>query len=288
MWGYVRKALGYSEPQTSERVSAMRLMRLVPEIKENLKAGKLTLTSTLQLAYFARREKLSPEKTVSVMENIVGKSKREVEKVLLGLQTVAVPKPDSVKTLSPDSSRLAFDADEEFMQLMERIKQIKGNPALNLQELFKITMKEFVDRRKPKPPNPPRSKQIVLQRQAAPQKQTARYNKTGLRPAEVSASFLKTVKLTSPKANSAYISPYISVAARAAVRERSKDRCEYIFPLTNHRCESRSALQFDHVHPRALGGKSEFQNIRHFCRTHNLLAASQIFGVEKMRPFLRP
>ena len=278
LWEYVRKALGYSESQTSERISAMRLTRRVPEIKENLKQGKLTLTSTLQLSYFAKREKLSPEKTVSVMQNILGKSKRDVEKVFLSLQTVPAPKPDSVKVVGADScgqstSRIAFDADEEFVQLIERIKQIKGNPALGLQDLFKIAMKEFVGRREVKQ----KSHRQVSQQQNRQVSAGTNHNK--LHPAEVVNQ--------PPGSEYEQNSRYVSVKVRASIRNRSKDQCEYVEPITNYRCESKSGLQFDHILPHAIGGTSELHNIRHLCRTHNLLAATQVYGAHKMNRYLK-
>jgi hypothetical protein len=43
-------------------------------------------------------------------------------------------------------------------------------------------------------------------------------------------------------------------------------------------CGSTHRLQFDHVVPRARGGKSTFAGIRMLCQVHNLLAARQHFG----------
>jgi len=40
MWEYCHKALGYAESQSSERVSAMWPMVKVPEVKQELEAGK--------------------------------------------------------------------------------------------------------------------------------------------------------------------------------------------------------------------------------------------------------
>src|SRR5688500_1434826 len=78
LWEFVHKALGYSESQASERVSAMRLMREVPEVKEMLKEEKLTLTSTSKLAMFVKREECSKERTLELLEKITEKPTREV------------------------------------------------------------------------------------------------------------------------------------------------------------------------------------------------------------------
>ncbi|HYG69821.1 MAG TPA: HNH endonuclease signature motif containing protein, partial [Anaeromyxobacteraceae bacterium] len=44
------------------------------------------------------------------------------------------------------------------------------------------------------------------------------------------------------------------------------------------RCGCSRRLQFDHVQPVALGGKSTVENVRLVCQAHNLLAARRIFG----------
>ncbi|BDG03095.1 HNH endonuclease [Anaeromyxobacter oryzae] len=43
-------------------------------------------------------------------------------------------------------------------------------------------------------------------------------------------------------------------------------------------CGSRHRLQYDHIQPKALGGKSTIENVRLLCARHNLLAARKIFG----------
>ncbi|BDG04235.1 HNH endonuclease [Anaeromyxobacter oryzae] len=43
-------------------------------------------------------------------------------------------------------------------------------------------------------------------------------------------------------------------------------------------CGSRQRLQYDHIQPKALGGKPTIENVRLLCARHNLLAARKIFG----------
>ena len=87
LWEYVHKALQYSEAQAYDRVSAMRLMVRVPEVKAELRSGKLTLTTTAKLGAHARRGKLRPEETVTLLREISGKPSREVERVLVSQST---------------------------------------------------------------------------------------------------------------------------------------------------------------------------------------------------------
>jgi 5-methylcytosine-specific restriction endonuclease McrA len=64
---------------------------------------------------------------------------------------------------------------------------------------------------------------------------------------------------------------------RREVWIRDGGRCQ--FPLENGElCGSTHRLQFDHLHPVALGGESTVTNLRLACAAHNLLAARRVFG----------
>lgn len=257
LWEYVYKALNYSEAQASDRVSAMRLMVRVPEVKEELQSGKLTLTTTAKLGAHARREQLRPEATVSLLREVVGKPSREVERVLVSRSTEP-HKPDRVRAITPELTRITMEVDQEFLELVQTVKDLKGNPALAHQDVFKIAMREYVKRRESKTSASPR----------AP---------TKLRAPEVKATPARSVAK----------SRYIPVNIRTMVSVRSDQRCEYVDPLTKRRCESKAGLQFDHIKPFAKGGEHALENLRHFCKAHNTLAAIEQFGRGKMQHYLK-
>jgi hypothetical protein len=62
---------------------------------------------------------------------------------------------------------------------------------------------------------------------------------------------------------------------REVLRRAGGRRCEWILP-SGERCDCRRMLEFDHVEPVALGGKSTLENVRLTCRSHNVLAARQV------------
>jgi 5-methylcytosine-specific restriction endonuclease McrA len=64
---------------------------------------------------------------------------------------------------------------------------------------------------------------------------------------------------------------------REVLRRAGGRRCEWLLP-SGQRCDCRRTLQFDHIKALALGGKSTLENVRLLCRSHNLLAARQVFG----------
>ncbi len=283
LWEYIHKVLGYSEAQTSERVSAVRIMVKIPEVKRELAAGHLTLTSTAKLGAHARRENLAAQETVSLLHQVLGKSAREVERVLLTSLAGSNPSVkisanhDSSKAITPELTRITIEVDEEFLKLVEKMKNIKGNPVVSFQEVFKTAMKEYIHKREVKPTKPIKPKHAI----AKPVKtEPLRAPEVRLTPAQVEGNH-------SDKTNLRNHSRYIPAVSRNFIRVRSGDRCEFTDPLTNRRCESKSGLQFDHIIPYAAGGQSTPDNLRHYCRTHNIQTAIQYFGVAKIQPYLK-
>jgi len=294
LWIYVHQELGYSEAQASERVGAMRLMIKIPAVKQSLITNKLTLTSAAKLATFVKREKPSIEKTVELLSLVNEKSSREVERLLLAEQKVPDARPDLIKVSGTQISRITFDADEEFMGIFARLKEMQSDPSLSLQSLFKKTMKEYIEKRTLKIPkvNTTAGKP-TLQTKISTIPNTGLQHTTSRAP-EVKRTneLIKSVDKPITRFNRQGFSQsrYIPISVKTFVRLRSNDQCEYVVKtidektkqLIHKRCDSRSQLQFDHIKPYAIGGDSSVENIRHLCRSHNFHAASKVFGMSKM------
>jgi hypothetical protein len=303
LWEYVHIALGYSESQASERVSSMRLMRKVPEVREMLAENKLTLTSTAKLASFVRRENCSAEKTTEILGMIAEKPTREVERVLSSEQTIPGPKPDVFKPQGRESTRISFDADPEFLALYEELKNLQGRPNWDMNERLKDAMKTVLKKKKREgAPEKTRSteearameKNMASTRNASknsasagpiPGKAKAQTPSVKLQT-ERSPPVLRAQKVT-PQQNQESDRRYFSAFVKTSVRKRSGNQCEYIDEATHRRCTSRFALEFDHITPFAKGGASMLENCRHFCANHNRFAAAREFGEEKVNSYRR-
>ncbi len=75
-------------------------------------------------------------------------------------------------------------------------------------------------------------------------------------------------------------SRYIPATMKQDVWMRDKGRC------THPGCNSNHKLQYDHIKPIAMGGETMVKNLRLLCQTHNLLAARNHFGREKMAEYV--
>ncbi len=74
---------------------------------------------------------------------------------------------------------------------------------------------------------------------------------------------------------------YTPSSVRERLFERADCQCEYRGP-GGVRCTARTRLEVDHIVPVGKGGSGGEENLRVFCRGHNLLAAEREFGEELM------
>jgi len=275
LWEYVHLALGYSESQSSERVSAMRLMRKVPEVKTAIEQGSMTLTSTLKLATFVKREKPAPDATVAILKECEGKSTRQVEKILISKavrpETLPFsPHSEKITLLEEDRYRIQFTADEELVQLLERMKQLHSrspDTGTEIKEVLKTALREYVQKRETKIP-----------------KQSKSQNRKKIASLQAPE---KDRSLRAPEVASGEKSRFIPAGLKARIRVRSNDQCEFVDPVSGRRCSQRRFLEFDHKIPFAKGGPHTFENLRHYCRVHNQVHAIGTYGKRKMESFLR-
>ncbi len=72
-------------------------------------------------------------------------------------------------------------------------------------------------------------------------------------------------------------SRYLPVALKREILNRDNLQCSYISP-DGTRCTQKHYLNFDHIQPSALGGKSIGENLRVLCSAHNQMFARMTFG----------
>jgi 5-methylcytosine-specific restriction endonuclease McrA len=75
---------------------------------------------------------------------------------------------------------------------------------------------------------------------------------------------------------------HVPAHVRREVWKRDQGQCTFVAD-NGHRCESRTRLEFDHVHPVARGGEGTIANLRLRCRAHNQFEAERVYGERFMR-----
>ncbi len=259
LFDYVVRGLGYAEGQAAERVSAMRLMREVPEVKTHIEKGALTLTSAALIQRYLRAEKSVADrpnqdskpqiKKSDLIAQCLGQSKRNVEKILFShaSEPTRVATQERTRQVSGSLTEVKILIDEETLSLLKRAKELSQTQTTA--ELLKETLKIFIKQRE---------KQM---------------GKVASVPAQPDVQ---------PKQSNDPYSRYIPMQMKQAIFTRSGGQCEYVASGTNARCPSKAHLQIDHTIPLAVGGKTELKNLRHLCPAHNQKAA-QMAGVFNQR-----
>jgi 5-methylcytosine-specific restriction endonuclease McrA len=303
MFDYCTSGLGYSASAASRRIRTSRCVARFPEVYDLLVSNEVNLSTVSQVARVMTRENMS-----RVLEQIRGKSQREVEALVAEYQPRDTLPRDSVRTVvlrtvapavttgstdarqpllpSPREDEAAglpagtlpsctprdnhdrsgrdpvfterralvqFCASEGFMAKVEKIKSLAWHrlPAnASLEQVFELALDGFIEKEDP-------SLRSERRARRAP------------KPDERDAATSSTPR-------------HIPRAVRDQVFVRDNGQCAYQGP-NGRRCASTRALQIDHVHPVARGGKGTPDNLRLLCAYHNRLEAERLMGPARGR-----
>jgi hypothetical protein len=145
LFDYVVKRLKFSESEANRRISAMRVIREVPEVEEKLSSGMLTLSSlVLARTLFGKEKKagrpMDKDAKAQVLRKLENKSTREAQKFL--------------STINPEmkmTKEITFDNIEDE-GLRAKLIQVKGrfahsNPGMTLVELLHKLCDQELDKK---------------------------------------------------------------------------------------------------------------------------------------------
>ncbi len=293
LFEYCTRELKYSAASAQRRIDTMRAMKLMPEIEQKLQSGTLQLSTVAKVQSFFRHEAkagkpYSLEDKREVLAKVESKSLRECEKELVSISPQSA-KPDLRREITQDKTELRLTIHDELVKKLDHLKSLLSNkhPHLSDAELIEVLADMAIKRLDPSEKN-----QKTNPRSKAPQVT----NSTSQLPA-AEVEMLSTPKTASPEGCGKPVvqnwfsitqaarskpkpSRYIPATMKQDVWMRDKGRC------THFGCNSNHKLQYDHIKPIAKGGETSVKNLRLLCQTHNLLAAQQEFGHEKMAEFI--
>ena len=266
---YCVKELKYSEGSAWRRISAMRLLKEVPEVETNIQSGDLNLTQ-ISLAHSHFREvKSSPSEKREVLLSLENQSLKSTERIL------AERKPEDVELKPSESERplrgqrleVTLILDEELQKDLQEIEVLLGKPYSKL-ELLRMMTKRTLQ---------------TLRKKAEPKSQSKVQPKK-----ECQVQLQKERKAQPLRSEVAAKSRYVAAGVRREITIRDQDRCQYRDPQTGRQCEARFHLQIEHKIPFAKGGSHDPENLQLLCSNHNRLRAIQQFGYRKMSKHLTP
>jgi len=135
------KELGYSESAAQRRISSMRLMRELPELKQTIEEGELTLTAITLAQQVFREKNYTTEAKREILKTLHGKSTREVEQQLA---TIHPKKPRERKRLLNDKQvEVTVVLDQALLQqLKDHFSHVK--PGATVSELIELMAKKIL------------------------------------------------------------------------------------------------------------------------------------------------
>ena len=241
------KHLGYSDGSAHRRISAMRLIKEIPELETKIKEGSLTITNASIVHDFFKAEKkqnvtYSETKKIEIIEKIATLSTRHTEKVLATISPNPIPR-ERTRLLTETKTEIKVVIDEKTKVKLEKIKELLSN---KLDNTYGDLLDKMAD--------------IVLEK--------------------------ITPKASAQKLHKETDSRYIPKQIKEEILTRDDNQCTFISPTTGKRCESKHYLEIDHIKPYATGGKTTKDNLRLLCSNHNKYEATQILGIEVMKRYI--
>jgi hypothetical protein len=313
LYDYCTKELGYSESSAWRRISAMRLLKDVPEVEKKLLDGRVTVSTLSQVQSFLLQEKkqqneFTKDEKLELLGQVEGLSTRETERILATISPRSAL-PDRERFISGDDVEIRFTASRG---LVEKFNRLKGLLAHNrdtqsyaglLEVLADLALKRLDPVEKYKRKTKSESKSSVKE-QSEGRGPTSRVQKdlsaSGPDGSGVDSNLNARASIQLGQTDQ-YVSTSLPAPKKQRVIRRSIPRkvhdevwrrdlgkCTYVSPTTGRRCDATHGLEVDHIWPFALGGPTELDNLRLLCRRHNQLAAIKIFGKKKMNQYLSP
>jgi hypothetical protein len=243
--------LKYSESSAHRRISAMRIIRNIPEAKRKLEEGSVNLSTLTQLHGFLRREEkaknYSHEMKIDLLEKISDKSQNQCEREFIKISPSDVALREKERALTEDLTQLTIVASKELMAKLELLRNLMAHKNSNpsIAELVELSVDMALKELNPAARSVSRPSNFVSAEGAVKHKFTS--------AAKVEMKF----------------SRYIPASTKHHIWNRDHGCCQYTDKETNKKCQSKFALQIDHIHPFSLGGSHQSQNLRLLCRAHN-------------------
>ena len=125
--------LHYSDGAAYRRIQSLRLMNQIPEAKQAIEQGTLSLStaSTLQGFFQAearlKAQALPPEQKRQLFEAIQGQSKRQVERLLAEVSPAARIPQERERPLNSTHSQLTVNLSQEVIEGLVKLPRFDGH-----------------------------------------------------------------------------------------------------------------------------------------------------------------
>jgi len=282
MFSYCTEKLRYSESAANRRIRAARCLRDYPKVLELLEKGDISL-SVLSLV----AGRLNESNCSELLNAVTGKSRQEVEAYLArGQEQILVResiKPIVVRkvaTVTQSSDLFANATKSQNIRSGGRSENssLPEQPKEEVEERFELkfsvsrTTRKKIEKVQTLLSNKLKGKCSL---EATLDELLDGFIERNCLQKKAEKKAERRVKSDKPIPSS--VSRYIPSELKERVYQRDKGCCTFV-GKDNRRCNSTWQLQLDHIKPFAVGGKTEFENLRLVCAGHNRYLARRYFG----------
>jgi hypothetical protein len=263
LYDFCKTELHYSEGSAHRRISAMRLMTEVPEIKPMIESGAVSLSGIASVQSFCNSQK-KQEKPVPIedkkklIQDIQHKTTRQVESMLLTLDPESVKK-DRQRMVTPELTEVKVTFDQNTMKMIEDLKGWLSHsmPFASTNDILELAVKELADRKNPLKPvqqsKQPKPQQEKIQNKPLPA-QNKNHDQTQINSRHIPANI------------------------KRLVWQKHQGRCCYKNPTNGKMCGSQMFVQIDHKFPFSRGGGHDISNLQLLCGAHNRMKGVSVGG----------
>jgi hypothetical protein len=286
LYTFAMKELGYSSGSAYRRISAMRLLKSVPEAAPKLASGELGLENASQAQSFFRKqdqarkdqglEKIALNEKREIVSELLGKSTREGLRLLTERAPEIMTPTEKLKPLPEQKTLIQFVASAELMNKLEELKDLlahqnfEGRMDVLIERLADMALKKLKPASKLRSAPTPKSTSPSLSGSA-----TSPKSAPTIPPAQGMIHASQKLKASRMR-NRTEHSRYIPAQIRKKVLLRDQRGCTYQDPKTGRVCGSRHGLQLDHLVPFSWGGDHTVENLALRCGSHNRFRANQM------------
>ncbi|OYZ21422.1 MAG: hypothetical protein B7Y39_09150 [Bdellovibrio sp. 28-41-41] len=241
---YCVKHLGLSEDVAANFVRVARKSRAVPELKEAIDEGRISVTKAKTIASVITSENHSD--WIDKAQNL---SKEKLEKAV-ATASPNIKKPEKAKVQGPNRIRVEFELTEEEMILFRRAQDLvsqKQGKSASLAETQIELLNTYLEKCDP-----------VKKALRCQKRKTSR--KTKNKKAEPSQDRYQETPERKP----------LKAKVRHAVNLRDRGRCQAIMP-DGSKCGQSRWIHYHHIKPVVEGGGNNVENIVTLCSNHHRL-----------------
>ncbi|HMN67448.1 MAG TPA: HNH endonuclease [Bdellovibrionales bacterium] len=233
---YLHKELGYGEGEAYRRIQSARLLIELPEIRDSVANGQLSLSNMneVQRALRANPKPATRSAKLELLNSVRGCSRREAQSVLVkSLPEIRGVFEDKFFERADGSVEMTVCLQTPQKIRFERARDILGHRAKKGGEAIDLLSQHF------------------------------------LKTKDLTQGFAAGGEaLRQPEPNANPVLRRISMSLRRAVFRRDRGRCQFKKP-DGQICGTAFAVEIDHIIPWSRGGKNTYDNLRCLCRAHN-------------------